>query len=237
MVKFNEENERVKRRYLTFLREAKGQDVKSLDKVAAALRQFEDSTGAKPFKQFHIEQATRFKAYLDKQRNSRTGKPLSLSTIDATLRQVKAFFIWLAGQPGYKSRISYADAEYFNNTARKARAAHAKRPIPYPSMQQCLRAFEAMSSASSSMEMPALMRRTLDWLSTSLSKGMSRDGHRVTFWADFAIKSSPRRAPEATLPISLPVTPFTAHLYLSICPPRWTLRSSCARTRKPLQQQ
>ena len=54
-------------------------------------------------------------------------------------------------------------------------------------------------------ETPALMRRTLDWLSTSLSKGMSRDGDRVTFWAVFPIRSSPRRAPEATLPISLTV--------------------------------
>ena len=34
----------------------------------------------------------------------------------------------------------------------------------------------AMSSASSSIETPALTRRTLDWLSTSLLKGMSREG-------------------------------------------------------------
>ena len=144
MPKFNEENERVKRRYLTYLKQAKGHDEKSLDKAAAALRMFEDSTRAKPFKKFHIEQANRFKVYLDKARNSRTGKPLSLSTVDAMLRQVKAFFAWLAWQPGYKSRISPADAEYFNNTAKKARATHAQRPIPYPSMPQCLRAFQAM---------------------------------------------------------------------------------------------
>ncbi len=144
MPKFDEENERAKRRYLTYLRQAKGQDEKSLEKVAAALRMFEDSTGAKPFKKFHIEQASRFKIYLDKARNRRTGKPLSKSTVDSTLRLVKAFFVWLAGQPGYKSRISYSDAEYFNNTVKNARAAHAKRAIPHPSMQQCMRAFEAM---------------------------------------------------------------------------------------------
>ena len=144
MPKIIAENERIKRRYLTYLREAKGQDEKSLEKVAAALRMFEDGTGAKQFKSFHIDQAKRFKDYLDKKRNKRTGKPLSMTTVDATLRLVKAFFVWLAGQPGYKSRISYSDAEYFNNTAKNARAAHAKRPIPYPSMQQCLRAFEAM---------------------------------------------------------------------------------------------
>ena len=37
MRKFNEQNERIKRQYLIFLKEAKGQDEASLDKVAAAL--------------------------------------------------------------------------------------------------------------------------------------------------------------------------------------------------------
>src|ERR1700733_12619147 len=39
----------------------------------------------------------------------------------------------------------------------------------------CNRGRRAMSSASSSMEIPALRRRTLDWLSTSLLKGILRD--------------------------------------------------------------
>jgi hypothetical protein len=36
-----------------------------------------------------------------------------------------------------------------------------------------------MSQASSSIETPAFTRRTLDWLSTSLLKGMSREDDRV----------------------------------------------------------
>ena len=38
-----------------------------------------------------------------------------------------------------------------------------------------------MSSASSSIETPAFTRRTFAWLSTSLLKGMSREGDRVIF--------------------------------------------------------
>lgn len=144
MRKFHEENERIKRKYLIYLRDAKGRDEKTLDKIAASIRQFEESSGFKSFKKFHIEQASRFKDWLGKQRNRRTGKPLSLSTVDATLSYVKAFFAWLAWEPGYKSRIKPHDAEYFNNTLKNARAAHAKRVIPYPSMAQCLHAFEAM---------------------------------------------------------------------------------------------
>jgi hypothetical protein len=39
-----------------------------------------------------------------------------------------------------------------------------------------------MSSASSPMETPALIRRTLQPLSSSLLKGMSRETLRVIFW-------------------------------------------------------
>lgn len=144
MRKFNEQNERTKRLYLTFLKEARGQDEASLDKVTAALLDFEAALGFKPFKAFHRDWAGRYKRHLEKRRNARTGRPLGLTTRDATLRLVKGFFQWLASQPGFKSRISYADVEYFGNNAKDARAAHASRPIPYPSVEQCAHAFRAM---------------------------------------------------------------------------------------------
>jgi len=144
MRKFNEGNERVKREYLTFLKEAKGQDETSLDKVAAALLDFEEAVGFKPFKAFHRGWASTYKKYLAKRKNVRTGKPLGVTTRDAALRLVKGFVEWLSTQPGYKSRITYADAAYFNNNAREARAAHAQRPIAYPSLEQCAHAFRLM---------------------------------------------------------------------------------------------
>ena len=39
-----------------------------------------------------------------------------------------------------------------------------------------------MLSASCSIETRAFTRRTLDWLRTSLLKGMSREGDSVIFW-------------------------------------------------------
>ncbi|MFK5978039.1 MAG: tyrosine-type recombinase/integrase [Rhizobiaceae bacterium] len=148
MRKYCEENERIKRRYMAYLKHAKGQDQKSIDKVAAALVKFEQNTSFKPFKRFHIDQAGRFKTYLEKARHPKTGKPLSFSTIDSILRLVKSFFHWLAGQPGYKSRINYPDVEYFNNNAKNARVAHARRDIPFPSMEASLHAFQAMPDAT-----------------------------------------------------------------------------------------
>src|SRR6185437_4489745 len=46
----------------------------------------------------------------------------------------------------------------------------------------CSRVRCAMLSASCSIETPAFTRRTLDWLRTSLLKGMSREGDSVIFW-------------------------------------------------------
>lgn len=144
MGKIKPENERIKHRYLGFLKDAKGRDEKTIDKVAAALTEFEAAVGCKDFRRFHRDWGERFKTHLSKARNKRTGKPLSVSTIDATLAYIKAFVVWLADQPGYKSRVGYSDAEYFNNSAKAARIAHAKRAIPYPSIEQCLHAFQSM---------------------------------------------------------------------------------------------
>ena len=51
----------------------------------------------------------------------------------------------------------------------------------------------AISSASSSIDTPALTWRTFDWLSISLLKGMSREALRVIFYC-LVIGISPRRA-------------------------------------------
>ena len=48
-----------------------------------------------------------------------------------------------------------------------------------------------MSSASSSMEMPALILRTLDWERMSLLKGMSCEGLRVILGSGFSWGVSP----------------------------------------------
>ena len=109
---------------------------------------FERGIGFKPFKRFHIEQALGFKRHIETDKNSKTGKPLSKASIDGILGLVKAFIAWLVGQPGYKSRITYADAEYFNLNAKDARAAHAERDAPYPTMEQCAHVFAQMSCAT-----------------------------------------------------------------------------------------
>lgn len=50
----------MKRKYVFHLEEADGLDETSTDKVLTAIPKFEQSTGFKPFRRFHIDQAAKF---------------------------------------------------------------------------------------------------------------------------------------------------------------------------------
>ena len=136
MHKHNAVNERIKREYFTYLKEARRQSEPSVDAVAAALARFEAYTRCRDFKTFHHQQAVAFKQWLSNRRNETTGKPLSKATLHATLSHLKRFFQWLAGRPGYKSRFSYSDADYFNVSEKDTRIATARRSRPIPTVEQ-----------------------------------------------------------------------------------------------------
>jgi site-specific recombinase XerD len=136
MTKHNAANTRIKREYFHYLKEARRRDEKSIDQVAKALARFEEATGHKDFKRFHREQAVAFKKRLSTEKNVRTGKPLARATVHSTLSALREFFIWLAGQPGYKSRIAYCDADYFNLSEKDVRIAKATREKPVPTLDQ-----------------------------------------------------------------------------------------------------
>src|SRR5262245_27213619 len=142
------QNERIKRAYFTYLGEAKGFSEATLDGVAKALHRFETYTKFRDFKAFHIEQAKGFKASLSEQMSARTKDRLSKATLYATLSALKRFFAWLAGQPGYKSRISYSDAEYFSLSAKDTRIAKAHREARVPTLEQIRHAIRTMPATT-----------------------------------------------------------------------------------------
>jgi integrase len=147
MAKYSAENERLKREYLVYLRTAKGLSDASLDAVAKAILRFEESTKFRDFKKFHIEQAIAFHTHLQEATN-RAGKPLSAGTMLQTLNALRAFFLWLAGKPGYRSRIAYADAEYFRLSEKDTRVAKAPQGRPIPTAEQIRRAIDAMPATT-----------------------------------------------------------------------------------------
>lgn len=148
MAKHNEANERLKRDYFAYLKEAQRYDVQSVDAVAKAIARFEDYTKRREFKAFRTEQAIAFKRQLAEQPNRRGTGKLSKSTVVATLKALRAFFVWLAGQPGFKSRFTYSDANYFNPSERDTQIALGRRPRSAPSLELILTVLSAMPSGT-----------------------------------------------------------------------------------------
>jgi len=174
MAKHNAANTRIKRDYFAYLREAQRRNESSIVAVSKALVRFEEANGHKDFKSFHREQAVAFKRKLDQQPAARTGKPLSRSTVHSTLSALRAFFIWLAGQPGYKSRLRYADADYFNLAETEVRIAKAVRIKPFPTLQQVHHVLATMPTATD------IEKRNRALIAFAILTG-ARDGARASF--------------------------------------------------------
>ena len=136
MLKHNPDNERIKHKYFMFLKEAKGMSEPTIDGVAKALARFEEYTKYKDFKTFRYEQAEGFKKQLIEQKALHKDSKLSKSTIHSTFAHLKQFFEWLAREQGYKSRIKFSDAEYFNTSNKDLQVATARREPKKPTIEQ-----------------------------------------------------------------------------------------------------
>lgn len=148
MPKHNPANERIKNDYFKLLKEARGYDEASIDAVAASIDRFENYTKRRRFDRFHIEQAIGFKRSLSELKNRQTGRPLSKATLDSTMRALREFFLWLSGQPGYRSRISFGDTAYFRISEKDSRAAATVGERPVPTLDQIEVALRKMPSST-----------------------------------------------------------------------------------------
>jgi integrase len=146
MAKHSSHNLRAKRNYMLWLKDAKGHSEASIDKAAAAIDRYEDYVKGADFRAFHVEKPRGFKRHLTAARNAKTGAPLGRGTLDATLRDVMAFFRWLADQPGYRSRVRHPDVTYFTPDRRSTRAAHGGCWKPHPSPEQLQHVLAQMPS-------------------------------------------------------------------------------------------
>lgn len=123
-------NLRTKRKYLVWLKDAKGFSEASIDKAAAAKTTYEGFLAGKDFRAFHAERARAFKRHLAGQKSARTGAPLLESTIGGTLREVRTFFLWLADQPALGQRVQRGT--HLQGGVQKCR--------PYPAITKKLKA-------------------------------------------------------------------------------------------------
>ena len=136
MRKHHPENERTKRRYVEYLKHARQLSDASIDQTVASIADFEATTGWRDFRKFRIEWAQKYKRDLGGRTNDKTGKPLAKATISSRLMALKGFFEWLAGQSGFRARLTYSDAEYFRPSANDERIARAVREKPVASIEE-----------------------------------------------------------------------------------------------------
>jgi integrase len=174
MAKHNAANERIKREYFQYLKEAKQRNEASIDAVAKALARFEESSGWRDFSKFHRELAVAFKRKLGEQLNARTAEKLSKSTLAGAMRELRAFFEWLAGQPGYKTKIHYGDADYFNLSEKDLAVARAKREKRVPTLEQMHHVLSVLPAAT------AIEKRNRALIAFAMLTG-ARDGALASF--------------------------------------------------------
>ena len=148
MVKYNPKNERLKHEYFRFLSEADGRSTATIDGIRKALLRFEQYNRLKDFSTFNREQAIGFKKHLAETKAKLSRKPLSLATVFSTLNHLKAFFKWVAQQPGYKSKIYLPDINYFNLTDKENRAAKATLLKKFPTLEQILQLILGMPATN-----------------------------------------------------------------------------------------
>ena len=168
MIKYNPKNERIKREYFEWVKEANRKSDSTIDNIRKAIDRYEIHTKYEDFKTFNRHKAISFKKYLSQMKSKQNGKILSNATISSTLRNLKEFFKWLSIRNGYK-RIDISQIEYFNLTEKEARAARTKSSKKYPTIEQIMAVLASMPAVSE------IERRNRALIALTLLTGM-RDG-------------------------------------------------------------
>ena len=78
------------------------------------------------------------------------------------------------GQPGYKSRISYSDPEYFNLSTKETRIAKATRPARVPTLEQIRHVIRSLPATTD------IQRRDRSLIAFTILTG-ARDGAIASF--------------------------------------------------------
>jgi integrase len=144
----NPRNDRLKREYLVWLKQANQRAAGTVEQARHALDRFEAYTRFKDFGTFNKEQALGFKQALAATLGQRSGKPISIATVHHTLQAIKNFLIWLHGQPGFRRKIAPADVAYLSVTKGEERQARTSSPKTFASYEQFRSALFAMPAGT-----------------------------------------------------------------------------------------
>jgi integrase len=146
MTKFNAENERLKRRYLEWEKEANGKSNSTVRNIQNYLYLYEEYTCFKDFKLFNKNDAIGFKKHLGQKKALRTRSLVSKAYLLHAARSLNAFFKWLSGQQGYRRAIPLSNIAYFSLQAKDIQAARASKSKRYPTLEQIEHVVKCMAT-------------------------------------------------------------------------------------------
>ncbi len=137
----NARNERIKRDYFHYLRNADRKSEQTVRQSAKAISRYEDFSERQHFKTFNQKMAVAFKTDLAK-----TG--LAPATVHSTLKNMQRFLGWLALQPGFKRTIRQTEIGFLSLPDKEARVATSAVEKPFPTLPMVENVVAAMQSDS-----------------------------------------------------------------------------------------
>jgi integrase len=133
---YNAKNERIKREYFEWEKEANGKSTLTINNIRSALYLYEKALNFRDFSTLNKEYILLFKKQLMKKENRQTNKPVSKTYLLHTTKHLIDFFKWLSCQSGYKKKIRISDIAYFNLSDKDTQIAHSPPNKKYPTIQQ-----------------------------------------------------------------------------------------------------
>lgn len=142
------QNEVIKREFFEQLKGARGFSKSSIRSHAEAINQWEIFTKNEDFSAYDKSKAVAFTEWLGvRLAKTKSGK-VSLVTQSNYLRRLKKFFVWLADQPGYKSKILKGDIDYLRLSKADAQVARAGTTKKMPTFDDARKIIEGITGKS-----------------------------------------------------------------------------------------
>lgn len=129
----NIKNEKIKRSFFKWLKEANGSCESTIEKIESAIVLYEEFTKFADFTTFSPDKAISFKKWLKNKEFK--GRIISLVTHYSYLRSLRKFFSWLCSQSGYKSKINTTTIEYLSISEKEERIATQQNIRSYPTLE------------------------------------------------------------------------------------------------------
>ncbi len=142
MPKVNAKNERVKRSFFRWLKNADGCCESTVSNIENAILLWQEFSKDEDFGLYSGDKAIDFKRWLS-ERQFR-GKAISIVTYHAYLRYLRKFFGWLVREPGYRNRIKPNSVDYLKVTEKEERIATQSTPRSYPSLDYVQKLVESI---------------------------------------------------------------------------------------------